>query len=81
MDNLEINLDDEFKNIDINTSNNDSIGIDLLMGASPKKSDNDVKSVKSDDMNSPNINNVSSPRVSKQNDSFSDPLMTLYQKF
>ena len=38
MDNLEINLDDEFKNIDISTSNNnngDEIGIDLLMGTSP----------------------------------------------
>ena len=77
MDSLEINLDDEFKNIDINTSNNDSnIGIDLLMGTSPKKSDNDIKSIKSDDMNSPNINNTSSPPSPKQNDNFSDPLMS-----
>ena len=63
MDNLEINLDDEFKNIDISSSNNNNndstMGIDLLMGSSPKKSENDVKSVKSDDMNSPNINNQS----------------------
>ena len=59
MDNLEINLDDEFKNIDISSSNNDNMGIDLLMGTSPKKSDNDIKSVKSDDMNSPNVNNSS----------------------
>tara|TARA_B100000035_G_scaffold313921_1_gene328767 strand:- start:220 stop:1263 length:1044 start_codon:yes stop_codon:yes gene_type:complete len=76
MDNLEINLDDEFKNIDISTSNNNNgaeIGIDLLMGTSPKKSENDIKSVKSDDMNSPNINNISSP---KPNDNFSDPLMS-----
>ena len=52
MDNLEINLDDEFKDINIDTvnNNNDSIGIDLLMGTSPKKSDNDIKSVKSDDI-------------------------------
>ena len=56
MDNLEINLDNEFKNIDISATNNDTnMGIDLLMGTSPKKND-DVKSVRSDDINSPNIN-------------------------
>ena len=75
MDNLEINLDDEFKNIDISSSNNNNndstMGIDLLMGSSPKKSDNDVKSVKSDDMNSPNVNNQPNP----VNNSFNDPLM------
>ena len=43
MDNLEINLDDEFKNIDITSSNNNNdIGIDLLMGNSPKKNDGDI---------------------------------------
>ena len=51
MDNLEINLDDEFKNISMDTTNNDTnMGIDLLMGTSPKKTDTDVKSVKSDDV-------------------------------
>lgn len=74
MDNFEINLDDEFKNIDISSSNNNNdsnMGIDLLMGSSPKKSDNDVKSVKSDDMNSPSVNNQTNP----VNNSFNDPLM------
>lgn len=77
MDNLEINLDDEFKNISMDTAtNNDTnMGIDLLMGTSPKKSDNDVKSIKSDDMNSPNINNISSPKV-ENTDTFTDPLMS-----
>ena len=82
MDNLEINLDDEFKNISMDTTNNDTnMGIDLLMGTSPKKSDNDVKSIKSDDMNSPNINNISSsnnissPKVDNI-DTFTDPLMS-----
>ena len=61
MDNLEINLDDEFKNISMETTNNDAnnMGIDLLMGTSPKKSDNDVKSIKSDNISSPNNNNIS----------------------
>ena len=73
MDNLEINLDDEFKNIDISSSNNmdSNMGIDLLMSSSPKKSDNDIKSVKSDDLNSPNVNN----QPNSVNNSFNDPLM------
>ena len=77
MDNLEINLDDEFKNISMETTNNDAnnMGIDLLMGTSPKKSDNDVKSIKSDDISSPNINNISSPQVNNM-DTFTDPLMS-----
>ena len=50
MDNLEINLDNEFKNIDITSSNNNGdnspMGIDLMMGTSPKKED-----VKMDNLN------------------------------
>jgi mitochondrial fission protein ELM1 len=74
MDNLEINLDEEFKNIDISSSNNmdSNMGIDLLMSSSPKKSDNDIKSVKSDDLNSPNGNNQPNP---VNNNLFNDPLM------
>ena len=50
MEKLDINLDDDFKNINTNiSSNTDSIGIDLLIGgnSSPKSNmSDDVKSVK-----------------------------------
>jgi hypothetical protein len=52
MEKLDINLDEDFKNINTNiSSNNDSIGIDLLIGgnSSPKSNmSDDVKSVKTD---------------------------------
>ena len=52
MEKLDINLDDDFKNINTNiSSNTDSIGIDLLIGgnSSPKSNmSDDVKSVKTD---------------------------------
>ena len=51
MDQLDINLDEDFKNINTNLSNNDTIGIDLLVGgnSSPKSNMSDeIKSVKTD---------------------------------
>ena len=55
MDNIDINLDDDFKNINTDlSSNNDTIGIDLLVGggggnSSPKSNISDeIKSVKTD---------------------------------
>jgi len=51
MDQLDINLDEDFKNINTNISNNDTIGIDLLVGgnSSPKSNmSEEIKSVKTD---------------------------------
>jgi hypothetical protein len=83
MDNLEINLDNEFKNIDITSSNNNGdnspMGIDLMMGTSPKKED-----VKMDNLNSPvNEPNILNPSpkpvpdpLNNPSDPFIDPIMS-----
>jgi hypothetical protein len=82
MDNLEINLDNEFKNIDITTSNNDGnnspMGIDLMMGTSPKKED--IKPDINSPINEPNIMNPS-PKpdpdpLNNPSDPFIDPIMS-----
>jgi len=78
MDNLEINLDDEFKNIDIMSNNissdNSPMGIDLLMGTSPKQGqgqglgqDTGIKTI-----------NPTSPTIDSANNSepFNDPMMS-----
>ena len=52
MDKIDINLDEDFKNINTDlSSNTDTIGIDLLMGGSSSPKSNiseEVKSVKTD---------------------------------
>ena len=51
MDQIDINLDEDFKNINTNLNSNDTIGIDLLVGgnSSPKSNMSDeIKSVKTD---------------------------------
>ena len=82
MDNLEINLDNEFKNIDITSSNNNGnnspMGIDLMMGTSPKKED--VKPDINSPINEPNIMNPS-PKpepdpLNNPSDPFIDPIMS-----
>jgi len=73
MDNLEINLDDEFKNIDIssNINTDNTMGIDLLMGGENKSGGNSPQPTSIPEMNSPfanQPNNVSEP--------FNDPIMS-----
>jgi len=72
MDNLEINLDDEFKNIDIssNINTDNTMGIDLLMGENKGVGGNSPTAKTIPEMSSPfaNTPNVSEP--------FNDPMMS-----
>ena len=72
MDNLEINLDDEFKNIDIssNINTDNTMGIDLLMGENKGVGGNSPAAKTIPEMSSPfaNTPNVSEP--------FNDPMMS-----
>ena len=61
MDNLEINLDETFKNIDIQSGNNDSggnIGMDLLLTGNNSPSNNPISNPLNNMINSPTNNNT-----------------------
>ena len=87
MEKLDINLDDDFKNIDASISNNDSIGIELLINSdnnnsnmdhSPKPSNgynsgDEVKSEKSEDYSFFRSDNNESKNISV--DPVNDPIM------
>ena len=87
MEKLDINLDDDFKNIDASISNNDAIGIELLVNSdnnnsnmdhSPKPSNgynsgDEVKSEKSEDYSFFRSNNNESKNISV--DPVNDPIM------
>ena len=86
MEKLDINLDDDFKNIDASISNNDAIGIELLVNSdntsnidhSPKPSNgynsgDEVKSEKSEDYSFFKSDNNESKNISI--DPVNDPIM------
>ena len=87
MEKLDINLDDDFKNIDASISNNDAIGIELLVNSdnnnsnmdhSPKPSNgynsgDEVKSEKSEDYSFFRSDNNESKNISV--DPVNDPIM------
>ena len=87
MEKLDINLDDDFKNIDASISNNDAIGIELLVNSdnnnsnmdhSPKTSNgyhsgDEVKSEKSEDYSFFKSDNNESKNISV--DPVNDPIM------